>query len=629
VNAIDDLKVRLDTPELTQAAKAAVWNQLSALYLESDRPAALIASEQAYQLASECGDIPAIASSYENKALFYLKEGDNVAALFHFSEALKLWESAGNDTEVATICKRMGNIYLRSGNYEKALTSYKKAIPILIKIDDKRGLADIYTNSGIVFGFQGKYSDSLQNHYEALRIYEAQNNIERLCRSLLNIGSIYMSEGNRTEALKAYLKAINYSEEKAYNDISAKLYVNIGNIYLMQGDQLKALEYQNKALNINKEIDDQSGLSSSYHNIGNIYFEQGDDRKALEYYQQSLKIREELRDKRRMIESYIVIGTLYEREGEYEQAEIYIQKALKQSTNLGAKDSMRDAYRILALIYSQQKHFERAYELQKKHYDLERELLNTESAHRISQISTQYEMEQKEKEMEIERLKNVELKKAYQTIESEKKRSEDLLLNILPEPVADELKMNGKYLPRNFDLVTILFTDIKDFTALCEKLAPQDLISLIDECFSAFDGILDKHNIEKIKTIGDAYMCAGGLPIANTTNPLDVVRAGIEMQAYMAKHKEKRIQQGLPFFEIRLGIHTGPVMAGIIGEKKFAYDIWGDTVNIAARMESSGEPGKVNISGDTYQLVKDHVNCLYRGKVRAKNKGEVDMYFVQ
>jgi class 3 adenylate cyclase len=209
-----------------------------------------------------------------------------------------------------------------------------------------------------------------------------------------------------------------------------------------------------------------------------------------------------------------------------------------------------------------------------------------------------------------------------------KKRSDELLLNILPEETAEELKATGSAKAKRFDMVTVLFTDFKNFTLASEKLTPDELVAEINYCYSEFDNIITRHSIEKIKTIGDAYMCAGGLPATNTTNPVDVVRAGLEMVAFIEKNKQERLAKGQPFFELRCGVHTGPVVAGIVGIKKFAYDIWGDTVNTASRMESSGEIGKVNISGTTHELVKDKFKCEHRGKVKAKNKGEIDMYFV-
>ncbi|MBL0137782.1 MAG: hypothetical protein IPP86_04530 [Bacteroidetes bacterium] len=212
---------------------------------------------------------------------------------------------------------------------------------------------------------------------------------------------------------------------------------------------------------------------------------------------------------------------------------------------------------------------------------------------------------------------------------AEKKKSDDLLLNILPEEVAEELKAKGSADAKQFQDVTVMFTDFKGFTQISEKLSPSELVSEIDYCFKAFDAIIGKHNIEKIKTIGDSYMCAGGLPVVNLTNAVDVVSAALEIQEFMKQHLLKRNREGKEPFEIRIGIHTGPVVAGIVGLKKFAYDIWGDTVNIASRMESSGEAGKVNISGSTWQLVNHKFQCTQRGKIHAKNKGEIEMYFVE
>ncbi|GAB3934599.1 adenylate/guanylate cyclase domain-containing protein [Larkinella terrae] len=208
-----------------------------------------------------------------------------------------------------------------------------------------------------------------------------------------------------------------------------------------------------------------------------------------------------------------------------------------------------------------------------------------------------------------------------------KQRSEELLLNILPSEVVDELKLTGHSQPRRFERVTVLFTDIQNFTSTGELLSPEELVHEIDHYYRAFDEILSRYRIEKIKTIGDAYLCAGGLPVAYPENATEVVRAALEMRAFMLRNKAERQTQGLRHFEFRIGIHTGPVVAGIVGARKFAYDIWGDTVNTAARMEQHGEVGKINISSATYQLVKEYFQCSYRGKIAVKNKEAMDMYF--
>ncbi len=212
------------------------------------------------------------------------------------------------------------------------------------------------------------------------------------------------------------------------------------------------------------------------------------------------------------------------------------------------------------------------------------------------------------------------------------RRSDELLLNILPEEVAEELKEKGQAEAKHFANVTILFTDFKGFTEASERMSPQELVEELNTCFKAFDAIITARGIEKIKTIGDAYMCVGGLPDPASSTPADVVLAALEMQAFMKSRKTERDAQGKPAFEMRVGIHSGPVVAGIVGVKKFQYDIWGDTVNTASRMESSGEVGQVNVSGATYALVVEQAGSLFdftpRGKVQAKGKGELEMWFV-
>lgn len=220
-------------------------------------------------------------------------------------------------------------------------------------------------------------------------------------------------------------------------------------------------------------------------------------------------------------------------------------------------------------------------------------------------------------------------------LKAEKARTDALLLNILPELVADELRKNKKVVPRYYKMVTIMFTDFKGFTKIAAQMSPGEIVKELDACFIAFDQIIERYEqsvgrkcIEKIKTIGDGYMCAGGIPIENESNPLDMVRVALAINEYMEKRKIEKKARNEPCFEIRIGINTGPVVAGVVGKKKFAYDIWGDAVNLASRLETSGEVGRVNISDNTYHYVKENFFFTHRGKINAKNKGEVDMYFV-
>jgi class 3 adenylate cyclase len=232
------------------------------------------------------------------------------------------------------------------------------------------------------------------------------------------------------------------------------------------------------------------------------------------------------------------------------------------------------------------------------------------------------------KQTEMLELQSHELEQKHQTLKEEQKKSDDLLQNILPYEIAEQLKNKGYVDAKTYRRVSVLFTDFKGFTKISEKLSPQEIIKELSIFFAKFDEIIGGHFIEKIKTIGDAYMCVGGLPLRNKSNPIDTVLAGLEMQQYVNIYNEEKKKNGEETWNLRLGIHTGKVVAGVIGKKKFAYDIWGDTVNTAARMESAGEIGKVNISGETYKYIQEYFDCEYRGKIEAKNKGEIDMYFV-
>ena len=222
-----------------------------------------------------------------------------------------------------------------------------------------------------------------------------------------------------------------------------------------------------------------------------------------------------------------------------------------------------------------------------------------------------------------------ELKRLNSQLEYEKQKSDQLLLNILPHEIAEELKNSGRVQPVEYESASVLFADLKDFTKVAETLTTEELFDELNECFSYFDLLIEKYNLEKLKMIGDSYMCAGGIPQVNRTHALDTVLAALEMQAFIRFRKVKKIENNRPYWNLRIGIHSGSLVAGVIGYKKFAYDVWGDTVNVAARMESSGIPGKINISGETYHLIKDFFQCEYRGKVEAKNKGKVDMYLIK
>lgn len=230
---------------------------------------------------------------------------------------------------------------------------------------------------------------------------------------------------------------------------------------------------------------------------------------------------------------------------------------------------------------------------------------------------------------ETQRILEQKVAERTEALAKEKEHAEELLLNILPRETAKELQEHGRATAKHYNQVTVMFTDFKGFTQFAENAKPQDLVNELHTYFKKFDEIIGKYNLEKIKTIGDAYMCAGGVPVKNSSNPIAITLAALEIRDYMNEVTEAKRMRNEAILEIRIGIHTGPITAGVVGVKKFAYDIWGDAVNTASRMESSSEPGKINVSGTTHELIKKYFVTEYRGKKEAKGKGLVDMYFIE
>lgn len=478
----------------------------------------------------------------------------------------------------------------------------------------------------------GNYSLSLDYYKKSLTLSEAAGDIANNAACIANIGNVYQILSDSELALKFYLQSIAIYEKIGDNHKIGSMLGNIGNAYSTLRKCKQALVYHFKALKIMEELQDKQGMAFILGNIGNEYKLLNNIDKSLEYYRRTIEIAEEIKNKKLYMLSSTNIAELNIQLGRYERATARLSKALKVAKEVGAKEQLMTIYKQYSVLYEKQEKWKNFSKYFKKYHELEKELKSEELQKKAAQYELQKEIELKDKEAEIERLKNVELKKAYdeievrnKLIEMEKIKSEKLLLNILPREVADELKEKGTTKARHYDNVTVMFTDFKDFTKLTERLSPQELVDELHNCFIAFDLIMDRYKLEKIKVIGDAYMAVSGLPVPDDQHAEKMIRAAIEISEFI---KKRRLNLGDKTFEIRIGIHSGSVVAGVVGMKKFTYDIWGDTVNIAARVEQHCEPGKINISANTYELIKNKFNCTYRGKINVKNKGQVEMYYV-
>jgi class 3 adenylate cyclase/Tfp pilus assembly protein PilF len=610
------------------STKIDALNKLASLLFDTNPVESNDAAQQAIALSREAGYMAGEAFGLLYAGMYASQQRNYAAAQKLFADAIAIWMELGNEEKIALAETKLGTTFLYTGNYPEALTHYNTAIAIREKLNDTLGAADLYTNSGIIHGFQGNHTLALKSHLKAFDTYEKLGEETRIASSSNNIGLIYYEQKNYEESLKMFEKALVIRQQKNDTKSLSDILDNIGMVHRSENKFDQALDYYQQAQRLREKIGDKAKLGSSYSKIGRVYKDLGQLTIAIGYYETAFELFKETDEKRGIVQSYLNLGEAYLEKRDYNKAEELLNNAAKNSIETGLKIYLRDSLQSLSTLYAIQQNYEKAYTCFVEFTSVDKEISNSDISKQIAQMTMRHEIEQREREAEFERAKNIELKTAYDSLDEEKKRSEKLLHNILPVQIADEIKQFGKTEAKYYKSVTVMFCDIVGFTTVSEQLTPQQLIAQVDFCYSKFDEIIEKYGLEKIKIIGDSYMCAGGLPIENETHATDIIKAAHEMLEFTNRFSDELKSKKNPEFRFRFGINTGPVVAGVVGKNKFAYDIWGDTVNVAARMEQNSISGKINISGSTHTLVKDFFNCEYRGKIEAKNKGEIDMYYV-
>jgi adenylate cyclase len=531
-----------------------------------------------------------------------------------------------------------------------------------------------------------KYLDTL------ISIYQGNNNYCDEINCLVYQSYYFSQFGEYKKSLRcAFLANQKYQLHPCFNTtLLSQIYLAYASLYLNISENAKANYYVKKGIEVwDPKWQNKQPLIRLYNLKGSLFDKLS---MQLYYYNLAYNLALESKDVKLQEYTLSNIGYAFAINEQFDSSEFYLRKALQLALNRqafgalssiynnlaglsqnpnktlnyvdssvyyaslsGSNEDLLIAYQNKALWHYEKGEFKNGYDLLWQSFLLKDSLFGEQKLKAFAEMEQRFESEKKnikinllEGENEIAKLKaarnlgiNFSLAGALLGILSvalafyhlskkrkilneeliiEKQKSDDLLLNILPEEVAEELKSSGKSEAKLYNQVTVLFTDFVNFTGLSEQMSPTELVQEIHKNFTQFDAIIDKHGLEKIKTIGDAYLAVCGLPHASEDHAIRVAAAALDIQKFMATNHGK--------FQIRIGIHSGPVVAGIVGVKKYAYDIWGDTVNTAARMEQNSIAGKINISGATHQLIKDHFNCEYRGKINAKNKGEVDMYFV-
>ncbi|TVR75924.1 MAG: hypothetical protein EA412_14625 [Chitinophagaceae bacterium] len=492
----------------------------------------------------------------------------------------------------------------------------------LDEIQDKSNpliLQAIFDKIASIYEKLQDYAEAIEWRLNSLKIHETLGNKNKTFKLHIWLGNLYLRSRLFDHSLEHYNKA---GEIASTENQKAEVLLRTGNI-LTWNNKLQNAESLLKECLAKPHIKLLLRIQAE-QNLATIYYKQKKYTEAIKLYLHCLEMlpEDKINVKCDILKS---LALTYYLNNEYKKALKTLKSTEKILPKVTNKLIWLKVYEFTYFCYEELQQFDNALKYYKLYADTEKEIKEDKITYKLAAIEVNNKLIRTQSEREIFKQKNTELAEKNKIIEFERERSDKLLLNILPLEVANELKNNGKVTARHFSDVSILFTDFSGFTALSGKLPPQDLVNELDICFRAFDLIMEKYHIEKIKTIGDAYMAACGLPLPDKHHAEKTIKAAIEMRDFM----ENRYKISKVKLKMRIGVNSGNVIAGVVGIKKFAYDIWGDDVNLAARMESSGETGKINISKKTYELVKGKFSLVYRGKIAAKGKGEIEMYFAE
>lgn len=549
--------------------------------------------DSAITLFQKTEDINRLARAYANKGIGYRQMGFTNKALHYFELSLKKHQEVNNRNEEGDLLLNIGVLCADLGRFEESINYYEDALVIYNEVDDQIGVVYVYNNSAESYLDQEKYDKAFKTYKKALKTNKIVKASSIDADIYSGISQCYFYENKIDSGIEYAVRAAQIGNENAEPFIVGTILAKLGTALLSKGLFEKAITTCNRALAISDSIGSEFKSKEACHCLYSAHKATKSTDKALHYLDRYLALTQKL---------------------EKEEASKSLERFQFEKQALA--DSLNYEGRLLSL-------------------ELEHTLENTkkERSRNIAiavgilvfllaiGLYTRTRFISKSNEA---------LEKEKQALEKEKQRSDDLLLNILPLEVAEELKENGESAAKHFDQASILFTDFKEFTTASEQLGAVQLVDEINTCFKAFDLICEKYKVEKIKTIGDAYMAAGGLDKSNdSTNR--VLMAALEMQSFIKSRFIDNQAQSKYAFQMRLGVHTGPVVAGIVGVKKFQYDIWGDTVNTASRMESHGMVGKVNISNATYELLKDEAQFSFveREELEVKGKGKMKMWFIE
>ena len=523
----------------------------------------------------------------------------------------------------------LGHAFWRLSDFPKAIKNFSEALQISEENGEKYDIAMNLSNIGVMYKDLSDYPKAIDYYSKALQINEEIGNKSSIATVLGNIGSIYVDLLDYTKALEYLSKSLQMSEEIGDKESIAINLGNIGLVYKNLFDHTKALEYLSQGLQIIEEIGNKVSMAIKIGNIGGIYKDVRNYSKALEYYSKALQIYEEIGNKIGISHILANIGEIHTtKESEFYDgmyAEEILQKALGLAREIGAKIVFQKVYELLHTLRYNERKFEEALEFYKKSIEIEKEIQSDEATNKAQQFDQRRIIEEDEKARQLKLARFQE--------------QEKILLNILPVNIADRILKQEMFIADHFDSVSVLFMDLVGFTTLSAIAPPKQLVYLLDAIFHKADDVVETFGLEKIKTIGDGY-----LAVANVTTPLEHHQKATAMAALKLLETMKNFSVDIPDelgatdwikdmndIQIRVGIHTGEVVAGIIGKNKFTYDLWGDAVNVASRMESNSESGRIHISEEFAKSIESNTefHLIPRGEISIKGKGTMKTFWLE
>ncbi len=631
----DDLGEERDTSSQKYAVidlLAHAYNRLNTISTaRADYALSLRQAEIGLSFSERMGNFARKAILLGNIGNVYQSLSDYPKAMEYLQKALAINEELSRRSGIANNLGNIGNVYGSLSDSPNALVYYQKALAIYEELGSNSGIAKNLGNIGLVYWNLSDYPNALEYFQKALALNVELGSKSSIANNLGNIGLVYQNLSDYPKALEYYHKALAIDVELGSKSGIASELGDIGIVYRNLSDYPKALEYLQKALAINEELGSKHSIASNLGNIGNVYGDFSDHLKALEYYQKALAINEELGIKSGIASNLGNIGATYAKP-EFDgydptQADKFLQKALALCMEIGAKHLLYEFHKILADLYENEKRDTEALLHFKKYHDLEKEVQSEEAKKQAGLMEQRHQAAEREKQLEIERTRATAEKR--------------ILDNILPTEITTRLIQGENPIADHFDAVSVLFMDIVDFTPLASSITAQQLVHLLNAIFSSADGVMREFGMEKIKTIGDAYMAVAGAPTPCEDHAQRAAQAALKLLDVMQNlvvtfpegYGDRSWIAAIPEIHVRIGLHCGAAAAGVVGENKFLYDLWGDAVNTASRMESHGEAGKIHVSEEfMHALSLSSPMSLHfqeRGEMAIKGKGMMKTYFLE